>query len=150
MGKRPRIKIHSLSPSPSPLFLSVHKSSSTVPGKHSYSVRFTPSPHLYLEPKTKQTSLNQKVSAQKKKKVSAHVKILTKTQNFISNPISSLPPPLSCEPHLSESYDQNAKVEVGLMCHPRQLHVPRAPKVHSLYMASNSLDLENTRSCTVT
>lgn len=142
MGKRPRIKIHSLSPSPSPLFLSVHKSSSTVPGKHSYSVRFTPSSHLYLEPKTKQTSLNQKVFA--------HVKILTKTQNFISNPISSLPPPLNCEPHLSESYDQNAKVGVGLMCHPRQLHVPRAPKVHSLYMASNSLDLENTRSCTVT
>lgn len=49
---------------PSPL-LSMPKSSPKVPGKNTYSVRFIPSPHhLPLDPKTNQTSLNQKVFVQ--------------------------------------------------------------------------------------
>ena len=64
---------------PSPLLLSMPKSFPTVPGKNSYSVRFIPSPHLPLEPKAKQKSLNQKVFVQaevfgQKLKISSEIK----------------------------------------------------------------------------
>ena len=63
---------------PSPL-LSMPKSSPRVPGKNNYSVRFIPSPHLPLKPKTKETSLNQKVFVQaevlgQKPKISSEIK----------------------------------------------------------------------------
>lgn len=60
-----------------------------------------------------------------------------------------LPPPLNCEACLSESYCYKNSQD-GFICHPRQLHVPRAPNVHGLYMTSNSPDSENARSLTIT